>query len=306
MVDVLIIGSGPAGYTAAIYAARAGRKTKMITGQQEGGQLMITSLIENYPGFVDAISGPDLMAGMKKQTEKLDVEMIYDTVVDVDTTSPFKCTCESGAKYTSKTLIIATGASAKWLGVKGESEYLGRGVSACATCDGFFFRKKNIAVVGGGNVAVEEAIFLTNFAETVTLIHRRDSLRAEKIMQERLAGNPKINVMWNTKVEEIGGNGSKVTHLSLTNTVTGNISQKSIDGVFIAIGYQPATSVFRNKLELDDGGYIVKSLTSAATSVRGIFAAGDVCDPHYRQAVTSAAQGCIAAIDADRLLSEMS
>lgn len=305
-LDVLIIGSGPAGYTAAIYASRAGRKTELITGQNEGGQLMITLDIENYPGFAHPISGPELMANMKKQAENLDIKMHNDTVISVDLSgNRFSCICESGNEYISKTLIIATGASARWLNVEGEKEYIGRGVSACATCDGFFFRNKDVAVIGGGNTAVEEAIFLTNFAKSVILIHRRGSLKAEKIMQERLMANPKIKILWNSVIEKITGDNNKVTQLSLINTTDGNKTEINIDGVFVAIGHQPATSIFKGKIDLDENGHIITSIGNTSTSVRGVFAAGDVCDPHYRQAITSAAQGCMAAIDADRFLTEI-
>lgn len=309
IADVLVIGSGPAGYTAAIYAARAGRVTHLITGAQQGGQLMITSSIENYPGFASSISGPELMEQMRQQVESMGVKIICDTIASVafsvlvDSSSKlFKAAGESGAVYESKTVIIATGAGACWLGIPGESEYRGRGVSACATCDGFFFRNKDVAVVGGGNVAVEEAIFLTNFAKSVTLIHRRDALRAEKIMQERLFENPKVNVLWDTVLSEIEGDGNKVTRLKLRDTKTNEVSYKEIDGVFVAIGHQPNTAIFKGKIDLDAAGYIVTESGTVKTSVDGVFAAGDVCDPIYRQAITSAGQGCMAAIEADRFL----
>ncbi len=302
--DILIIGSGPAGYTAAIYAARSGRKTTLIAGQQQGGQLMITTMIENYPGFATPISGPFLMDEMRKQTENMGVEIIHDTVESVDFSSDiFQCLGESGVIYKSKSIIIATGASSKWLGVPGETKYLGTGVSACATCDGFFFKNKDIAVVGGGNTAVEEAIFLTNFAKSVTLIHRRDTLRAENIMQKRLMDNSKINILWDTVVEDICGDDNKVNSLTLLNVKNGTRFSKPIDGVFVAIGHQPSTSIFKGKIDLDENGYIITKQTSTYTSVNGVFAAGDVCDPTYRQAITSAGQGCMAALDADRFLS---
>lgn len=303
MIDVLILGSGPAGYTAAIYAARAGRKVKLLTGPQQGGQLIITSFIENYPGFTDPISGIELMERMKGQAEKVGVEISYDTIHKVDFSQrPFKCFGES-AVYESRTVVVATGARAKWLGLAGEKEYMGRGVSACATCDGFFFRNKDVVVVGGGNTAVEDAIYLTNFAKSVTLVHRRDSLRAERIMQERLFSNEKINVIWNAELVDIIGNESKVTKISLRDTKTGEISQRDVDGVFIAIGYKPETEIFMNHLEIDKDGYIVRATDSSKTSVDGVFVAGDVCNAIYRQAVVSAAQGCMAGIDADKFIS---
>ncbi|MDR0677668.1 MAG: thioredoxin-disulfide reductase [Holosporaceae bacterium] len=302
ITDVLIMGSGPAGYTAAIYAARAGRSVKIISGFEPGGQLMITSSIENYPGFAEGISGPELMERMKQQVEKTGAEIIFDSIKSVDfSRKPFVCIGDSGEAYKSKVVIISTGASAKWLGIPGEEKYRGAGVSACATCDGFFFRNKNVAVVGGGNTAVEEALLLTNFASSVTLIHRRDKLRAEKIMQDRLLKNPKINVMWNTTVSEILGNGTKVTELSLIKNEV-NVS-KAIDGVFIAVGHQPATSIFNEQLKIDGNGYIITPEANTSTSIPGIFAAGDVCDPNYRQAIISAAKGCMAALDADKFLS---
>lgn len=301
--DVCVIGSGPAGYTAAIYAARAGRSVRLLTGAQQGGQLMITASIENFPGFPVAISGPQLMEQMRQQAEAMGAELICDTVASVDfSAAGSRLICESGNEYFGKTLIIATGASARWLKVTGESEYVGRGVSACATCDGFFFRNKDVVVVGGGNVAVEEAIFLTNFAKSVTLVHRRDSLRAEKIMQKRLFKNPKISVLWNKVVDEVIGNGSKVTQLKLRDTQNGEISLRDLDGLFVAIGHQPNTAIFEGKIELDESGYIKTRENCVFTSVEGVFAAGDVCDPIYRQAVTSAGQGCMAAIEADRFL----
>ncbi|MDR2794252.1 MAG: thioredoxin-disulfide reductase [Holosporaceae bacterium] len=302
--DILIIGSGPAGYTASIYAARAGRKTALIIGPQQGGQLMITSFIENYPGFADPISGPELMECMRKQAENVAVEMVQDTISAVDfSMSPLKCIGESGTEYCGRAVIIATGASAKWLGIPGESAYRGRGVSSCATCDGFFFKNKNVAVIGGGNTAVEEATYLTNFARSVTLIHRRDSLRAEKLMQRRFLDNPKINVLWNTTVTEIIGDGSRVTELLLRNVLDNSVSQVPIDGVFVAIGHRPATSIFAEKVAMDENGYIITQNGSQQTSVPGVFAAGDVCDPVYRQAATSVGQGCMAAMEVDRFLS---
>jgi thioredoxin reductase (NADPH) len=300
MIDVLVIGSGPAGYTAAIYAVRAGYEVKLITGNQDGGQLTITSFIENYPGFSEKITGPELMMKMKQQTENLGVQIEYDMIESVDfSNKPFVCKGESGNIYESRSVIIATGANAKWLGLESEDRYKNKGVSACATCDGFFFKNKIVAVVGGGNAAVEEAIYLTNFAEKVYLIHRRDSLRAEKIMQDRLMENPKIEVVWNSRVAEILGDEKRVTGILLENN--GELRKIELDGVFVAIGHSPATKIFEGKLDLDENGYIIVDGTK--TSVRGVFAAGDVCDPIYRQAIVSAGQGCKAAIDADKFLS---
>ncbi|MDR2107160.1 MAG: thioredoxin-disulfide reductase [Holosporaceae bacterium] len=302
MTDILVIGSGPAGYTAAIYGSRAGRSVKLIAGGQPGGQLTITSLVENYPGFADPVSGPELTDQMRRQCEKVGTEIIYDTIKSVDfSRRPFVCTGESGAFYESRTVVIATGANAKWLGVPGEEKYRGTGVSACATCDGFFFRNKTVAVIGGGNSAVEEAIYLTNFAEKVILIHRRDQLRAEKIMRDRLSENPKIEIMWNKRVAEISGDGGKVTELLLADVEDGSETVLRIDGVFVAVGHRPATSVFEGVIEIDENGYIVTK--GVCTSTEGVFAAGDVCDPRYRQAIVSAAQGCMAAMDADKFLS---
>ncbi|MDR0580764.1 MAG: thioredoxin-disulfide reductase [Holosporaceae bacterium] len=304
ITDVLILGSGPAGYTAAIYAARAGRSTKIIAGPQPGGQLMITSLIENYPGFSDPISGPVLMDQIRRQTEKMGAEIIFDVIKSVNFQQrPFVCVGESGLSYESRAIVIATGANAMWLGVPGEKEYRGMGVSACAVCDGFFFRDKNVAVIGGGNTAVEEALYLTNFAKSVLLIHRRGQLRAEQILQKRLRENPKIEIMWHTRVTDIRGDSDRVTTLLLMNTKNHAKIKKNIDGVFVAIGHRPATEIFRNQLALDDNGYIVTDKTDSATSIAGIFAAGDVCNPLYRQAIVSAGQGCVAAIAADRFLS---
>jgi thioredoxin reductase (NADPH) len=303
MNDILILGSGPAGYTAAIYAARAGRSAKIISGPQPGGQLTTTSFIENYPGFDEPITGPVLMDQMKQQAEKMGVEITSDAIKSVDfSRNPFVCIGESDTFYESKTVVIATGASAKWLGVPGEKKYLGTGVSACAVCDGFFFRNKDVAVVGGGNAAVEEAIYLTNFARSVVLIHRRDELRAEQILQKRLRENPKIEIMWNTKVVDIRGDGDKVTELLLSNTNNNSAMKRTVDGVFVAIGHQPATAIFREQLKVDENGYIVTAKTGSSTSIPGVFAAGDVCNPNYRQAIVSAGQGCIAAIDADKFL----
>ena len=300
MIDVLVIGSGPAGYTAAIYAVRAGYNVKLITGNQDGGQLAITSVIENYPGFSEQITGPQLMMQMRQQAESLGVEVEFDVIKSVDFSNrPFVCNGESGNEYVSRSVIVATGASAKWLGLESEERYRNKGVSACATCDGFFFKNKVVAVVGGGNVAVQEAIYLTNFASKVYLIHRRDALRAEKIMQTRLMQNPKIEIIWNSRVAEILGDERKVTGVLLEKS--GELKKVELDGVFIAIGHSPATKIFEGKLDLDDHGYIVVDGTK--TSVKGVFAAGDVCEPIYQQAVVSAGQACKAAIDADKFLS---
>jgi len=300
MIDVLVIGSGPAGYTAAIYSVRAGYKVKLITGNQDGGQLTITSFIENYPGFSEKITGPELMVKMRQQAENLGVQIEYDMIESVDfSNKPFICKGESGNVYESRSVIVATGANAKWLGLESEDRYKNKGVSACATCDGFFFKNKIVAVIGGGNAAVEEAIYLTNFAEKVFLIHRRDSLRAEKIMQDRLMENPKIEVVWNSRVAEILGDEKKVTGILLESN--GELRKIELNGVFVAIGHSPATQIFDGKLDLDENGYIIVDGTK--TSVKGVFAAGDVCDPIYRQAIVSAGQGCKAAIDADKFLS---
>lgn len=300
MIDVLVIGSGPAGYTAAIYAVRAGYKVKLITGNQDGGQLTITSFIENYPGFSEKITGPQLMMQMRQQAENLGVDVEYDVVESVDFSNrPFVCKGESENTYESRSVIIATGANAKWLGLESEDKYKNRGVSACATCDGFFFKNKTVAVVGGGNAAVEEAIYLTNFANKVFLIHRRDTLRAEKIMQARLFENPKIEVVWNSQIAEVLGDEKRVTGVLLESN--GELRKIDLDGVFVAIGHSPATKIFERKLNLDENGYIIVDGTK--TSVKGVFAAGDVCDPIYRQAIVSAGQGCKAAIDADKFLS---
>ncbi|MCA8908827.1 MAG: thioredoxin-disulfide reductase [Rhodospirillaceae bacterium] len=303
---VLIIGSGPAGYTAAIYAARASLEPLLVQGLQPGGQLMITTDVENYPGFADVIQGPWLMEQMAKQAEHVGTQMAYDTIVEVDLTArPFVAIGDSGDRYLADTLVIATGAQARWLGIDTEEKFKGGGVSACATCDGFFFRGKDVIVVGGGNTAVEEALYLTNHAASVTLVHRRDQLRAEQILQDRLKRNPKISVVWDSEVAEILGEDGMpplVTGVRLKNRKTGDVSERPIDGVFVAIGHDPATALFKGKLDMAADGYIVTAADSTATSIPGVFAAGDVTDRVYRQAVTAAGMGCMAALEAERFL----
>ncbi|MAL11124.1 MAG: thioredoxin-disulfide reductase [Maricaulis sp.] len=302
---VVIVGSGAAGYTAAIYAARAMLKPMVIAGLQPGGQMTITTDVENYPGFAEVIQGPWLMEQMREQAEHVGAEMVNDIITDVDVSQrPFTLTGDSGTTYTADALIIATGASAKWLGLPSEEKYRGFGVSACATCDGFFYREKEVFVIGGGNTAVEEALFLTNFASKVTLVHRRDSLRAEKVMQERLFNHPKVEVIWDTVLEEVTGteNPPGVTGVTLKNLKTHETSERATDGVFIAIGHQPATELFVDKLDMKPGNYLMVKPGSTETSVEGVFAAGDVTDDKYRQAVTAAGMGCMAALDAERWL----
>jgi len=300
---VLILGSGPAGYTAAVYAARAMLKPVLIEGSQPGGQMTITTDVENYPGFADVIQGPWLMEQMKAQAEHVGTEIIMDHISKVELKKqPFRLQGESGDVYTCNSLVICTGAQARWLGIPSEEKFKGYGVSACATCDGFFYKGKDVVVVGGGNTAVEEAIFLTNFAKRVTLVHRRDSLRAEKMLQSRLFKNPKIEVIWNHAVDEIvGGDDAKsVVGIKLKNVNTGEMIEQAADGVFIAIGHAPATELFHGQLEMTSTGYIVTTPDSTATSIPGVFAAGDVTDEVYRQAVTAAAMGCMAALEAER------
>jgi thioredoxin reductase (NADPH) len=302
---VIILGSGPAGCTAAIYAARAMLEPTLISGIQPGGQLTITTDVENYPGFADVIQGPWLMEQMQAQAEHVGTKVIQDTITAVDLARrPFTLKADSGTTYSADTLIIATGASANWLGLPSESKFQGFGVSACATCDGFFFRGKNVAVVGGGNTAAEEALFLTNFAEKVTLIHRRDALRADKTNQMRLQANKKIDILYDTEVVEVEGteNPKGVTGIKLRNTVTGSTRALAVDGLFIAIGHSPATELFKGQIEMDATGYIKTAADSTHTSVAGVFAAGDVKDKIYRQAVTAAAMGCMAALEAERFL----
>jgi len=302
---VLIIGSGPAGYTAAIYAARANLSPMLVQGLQPGGQMTITTDVENYPGFADVIQGPWLMDQMQAQAAHVGTRIFTDIITSVDLSKrPFRAESDSGDIYIGDTLIIATGAQARWLGLASEQKYRGGGVSACATCDGFFFRGKEVCIVGGGNTAVEEAIFLTHHANKVTLIHRRDRLRAEKIMQDRLFANPKINLVWDSAVEEVLGKGEPavVTGVKLRNVKTGALSEVQCDGLFVAIGHTPATELFKGQLELDAEGYIVGRPDSTATAIPGVFAAGDVKDKVFRQAVTAAGMGCMAALEADRFL----
>ena len=301
---VVIIGSGPAGYTAAIYAARAMLEPVLIQGIQPGGQLTITTDVENYPGFAEVIQGPWLMEQMQKQAEHVGTRIVTDHVSKVDLAHrPFRLECDSGDRYLADSVIIATGAQARWLELPSEQKFKGYGVSACATCDGFFYRNKEVVVIGGGNTAVEEALFLTNFASKVTVVHRRDSFRAEKILQDRLFKNPKISVLWNSVLEEVVGaeNPLKVKGVILRNVKTGAFTEMLADGVFIAIGHTPASELFVGQLEMKPSGYLVTA-ASTATSVPGVFAAGDVTDDVYRQAVTAAGQGCIAALEAERFL----
>ena len=302
---MLIIGSGPAGLSAAIYGARAMMAPIVVQGLQPGGQLTITTDVENYPGFREVIQGPWLMQEMQAQAEHVGTRMMWDTIVSVDLSGPpFRATGDSGDIYEGDTLVIATGAQAKWLGVPGEMELGGKGVSACATCDGFFYRGKKVAVIGGGNTAVEEALYLTNHSDDVTLIHRRDSLRAERILQDRLFKHPKITVLWNKAVERFAGDplAGGLTHLELRDTVTGATSDFATQGAFVAIGHAPATELFKDKLETIDGGYLKVEPGTPKTSIPGVFACGDVMDHVYRQAVTAAGTGCMAALDAERFL----
>ncbi len=305
--NVLIIGSGPAGYTAAIYAARANLKPHLVSGLEPGGQLTITTDVENYPGYGDIIQGPWLMEQMKEQAVKVGTEFYHDYVVNVDfKNKPFLATTDSGLNFKSKSIIISTGAQARWLNIESENKYKGFGISACATCDGFFFKDKDVAVIGGGNSAVEEAIYLTNFASKVTLIHRRDKLRAEKILQDRVFNNSKIEVLWNKKVKEFIGydNPLSLKKIKLEDTVNNSESELVVEGAFVAIGHDPATLLFKNKIDMDKDNYILTKPDSTETSVRGIFAAGDVKDKIYRQAVTAAGMGCMAALEAEKFLSE--
>ncbi len=305
---LVIIGSGPAGYTAAIYAARALLRPVLIEGIQPGGQLTTTTDVENYPGFADIVQGPWLMEQMRAQALHVGAEIVQDHISSVDfSRRPFLLNGDSSTAYHADSVIICTGAQARWLGIPSEQKYRGHGVSACATCDGFFYRGKDVLVVGGGNTAVEEALFLTRFARSVTVVHRRSSFRAEKILQNRLFANPKIKVIWNATLDEVLGSGmpKAVTGAKLRDIVTGEISEVRVDGVFIAIGHEPATALFKEQVAITPGGYIVTAPRSAATSVAGVFAAGDVTDDTYRQAVTAAGMGCMAALDAERYLANL-
>ncbi len=302
---VLIIGSGPAGYTAAIYAARAALNPIIVEGIQPGGQLTVTTEVENYPGFADPIQGPWLMEQMRGQTKHVGAEIVSDHIATVDLKSrPFRAVAESGDVFTADTVVICTGAQARWLGLESETKFRGFGVSACATCDGFFYRGKNVAVVGGGNTAVEEALYLTNHAAKVTLIHRRGELRADKTNQQRLFAHPKIDVIWDSAVDEVVGTDMPpgVTGIKIKNLKTGAVSDLAVDGLFIAIGHDPATALFKDQVPMDAEGYILTGADSTATSVPGVFAAGDVKDKIFRQAVTAAGMGCMAALEAERYL----
>ena len=303
---VLIIGAGPAGYTAAIYAARANLKPIVVQGMQPGGQLTITTDVENYPGFAETILGPWLMEQMAAQAGKVGAELISDVIAEVDFTQrPFRCTGDSGDVFLADTVIIATGAQARWLGLESEKHFQGFGVSGCATCDGFFFRGKEVVVVGGGNTAMEDALYLTHHASKVTMIHRRDAFRGEKILHDRVAGNPKINVVWDSVVEQIKGEEKPVrtvTGVLLRNVKTQEERQLPADGVFIAIGHEPATKIFKGKLAVDEEGYLLTKPDSTATDIPGVFAAGDVKDKVFKQAVTAAGMGCMAALEAERFL----
>ena len=303
---MLIVGSGPAGMAAAIYGARAGLAPIVVQGLQPGGQLTITTDVENYPGFRDVIQGPWLMQEMQGQAEHVGARMLWDMVVSVDLSGPpFRAIGDGGDIYEGETLVIATGAQAKWLGVPGEVELAGKGVSACATCDGFFFRGKKVAVIGGGNTAVEEALYMTNHSPEVTLIHRRDSLRAERILQDRLFAHPNIKVLWNKRVDHfVGVAATGLTGLALVDTISGESSTFATDGAFVAIGHAPATELFKDKLAMDASGYLIVEPGTPKTAIPGVFACGDVMDPIYRQAVTAAGTGCMAALDAERFIAE--
>ncbi|MCW5715227.1 MAG: thioredoxin-disulfide reductase [Bauldia sp.] len=306
---VLIVGSGPAGYTAAIYAARAMLEPVLVAGIPQGGQLTITTEVENYPGFAEAIQGPWLMEQMREQAENVGTRIVQDLIVSAELGQrPFRLVGDSGTVYTADSVIIATGAQAKWLGIPSEETFKGFGVSACATCDGFFFKDRKVVVVGGGNTAVEEALFLTKFASKVTVIHRRDHFRAERILQKRLFANPKIEVIWNSAVDEVTGTSTfprSVTGVRVRDVVTGKTQDLEADGFFVAIGHAPAVEVFRDQVRLKPSGYIWTAPGSSATSIPGVFAAGDVTDETYRQAVTAAGMGCMAALDAERYLSSV-
>ncbi|MEL6750543.1 MAG: thioredoxin-disulfide reductase [Pseudomonadota bacterium] len=306
---MLIIGSGPAGYTAAIYAARAMMEPILISGMQPGGQLTITTDVENYPGYADPVQGPWMMEQMAAQAKNVGTEMVADTVTKADlSVRPFRIETDSGDVYTADTVVICTGAQAKWLGLHSEQTFMGFGVSACATCDGFFYRGKNVAVVGGGNTAVEEALYLSGLAAKVTLIHRRDELRAEQILQKRLMAKPNVEILWDTQVNEITGSDGLIKSVDgvvLENRNTGETSKLDCDGVFIAIGHAPATALFEGQLRKRDSGYLWTAPDSTATEISGVYAAGDVTDDIYRQAVTAAGQGCMAALEAEKYVAEM-
>ena len=302
---VLIVGAGPAGYTAAIYTARAGLQPLLVAGLQPGGQLMITTEVENFPGFAQAIQGPWLMEQMQAQAEHVGTKIIHDLITEADFSAvPFRCVADSGDLYLADSVILATGAQARWLGLESERALQGFGVSACATCDGFFFRGQRVAVIGGGNTAVEEALYLTHHAESVTLVHRRDTLRAEKILQRRLFANPKVKVVWNAVVLEVlaAGQPAGVAGLRLRDVASGAESRLDVDGVFVAIGHTPNTAIFRGQVQLDDDGYVMTAPGTTRTSVAGVFAAGDVQDKVWRQAVTAAGTGCMAALEAEKWL----
>ncbi len=302
---MLIIGSGPAGLSAAIYGARAGLQPIVVQGLQPGGQLTITTDVENYPGFRDVVQGPWLMEEMQAQAEHVGTRMMWDTITSVDLkTWPFRAIGDGGDVYEGETLVIATGAQAKWLGVPGEQELSGKGVSACATCDGFFYRGKKVVVIGGGNTAVEEALYMTNHSDDVTLIHRRDSLRCEKILEDRLMANAKIKVLWNKAVDHFVGGDTGLSGVSLRDTVTGEASVEPTQGAFVAIGHAPSTELFKDQLETDATGYLIVEPGTPKTAIPGVFACGDVMDHVYRQAVTAAGTGCMAALDAERFLAE--
>lgn len=303
---VFIIGAGPAGYTAAIYAARASLKPILVQGMQPGGQLTVTTEVENYPGFAEGIQGPQLMEQMAAQATRVGAQLVFDVINEVDFTQrPFTCKADSGDVYVADAVIVATGAQARWLGLESEKKFQGFGVSGCATCDGFFFRGKEVVVVGGGNTAMEDALYLTHHASKVTMVHRRDAFRGEKIMRDRVAANPKITVIWDSVVEEIKGQEQPtlaVTGVRLKNVKTGAVQEIPADGVFIAIGHEPATKIFKGKLDMDGEGYLLTKPDSTATKIPGIFAAGDVRDKVYRQAVTAAGMGCMAALEAEKFI----
>lgn len=307
-VKVLIIGAGAAGLTAGIYTARAGLEPLLVAGLQPGGQMTITSEVENYPGFADPIQGPWLMEQMQKQAENVGTRIAYDIITEVDfSVRPLRCTGDGGAVYLADAVIIATGAQARWLGLPSEQHFNGRGVSACATCDGFFYRNKDVVVVGGGNTAVEEALYLANICKSVTLVHRRDSLRAEKIMQDRLFRHEKVRVVWDSAVDEVlGGDGpmAGVDAVRVRNLKSGETSDIPADGLFVAIGHDPATTVFRGQMPMDEEGYLLASANSTKTQIAGVFAAGDCVDKVFRQAVTAAGMGCMAALEAEKFIAE--